>query len=356
MSVFFIAEAGVNHNSSIALAKELIDAASDAGADAVKFQTFTAETLLTKDAEKASYQLLTTQKSESQYDMIRSLELDYEAHKTLIEYCNLKNIRFLSTPFDIKSLKMLVRQLCLKTIKIPSGELTNGPFLLQAAKMGKKVILSTGMSNLNEIERALKIINFGFERPQSEFNFSHAEDLYSEIRSSSSLRKRVTLLHCTTEYPAPPSEVNLKAMQTMKKKFGLDVGYSDHTEGIHIPIAAVAMGATLIEKHFTIDRSLPGPDHKASIEPHQLKSLINNIKELEVAFGDGEKTPTKSELKNIPIIRKSLVATTQIKKGEKFTEENITTKRPGSGKSPMEYWDLIGQTSSRNYSNGDLIE
>lgn len=327
---FIIAEAGVNHNGDVGIAKKLVDEAVLAGADAVKFQTFKAENLVCKNAGKAEYQLETTNKTESQFDMLKRLELTPEMHIQLIEYCRKRNIMFLSTPFDIDSLHYLV--VCgVDIIKIPSGEITNYPLLREVGKTGKKVILSSGMSTLEETESAVKILT---------------ENGCGEI----------TVLHCNTEYPTPYQDVNLKAMLTLKERLGVRVGYSDHTLGIEIPIAAVALGAEMIEKHFTLDKNMEGPDHKASLEPGELQAMVKAIRNIESALGNGEKKPSESEKKNIDIARKSIVARCDIRKGETYTEENLTTKRPGKGISPMRWNEIIGQKAIRNFSADELIE
>ena len=330
--VFIIAEAGVNHNGSIELAKKLIDAASESGADAVKFQTFKAEKLVSKNAQKADYQKQTTDIKESQFDMIKKLELDMDTHKELIDYCQNKDIMFLSTPFDHDSIELL-SDLGLEIFKIPSGEITNLPYLRKIGKLNKKVILSTGMADIGEIEDALDI-----------------------LISSGTNKENITVLHANTMYPTPMEDVNLRAMQTIASTFKVDVGYSDHTLGIEVPIAAVALGAKVIEKHFTLDRNLPGPDHKASLETDELKAMVKAIRNIEKALGNGIKKPSKSEMPNIEIARKSIVAKTTIKKGEIFTEENITIKRPGNGISPMRWDEIIGRISNKDYKEDDLIE
>lgn len=327
--VFVIAEAGVNHNGDIETAKKLIDAAADAGVDAVKFQTFKAEKIVCKTAEKAAYQLETTNKLESQYDMLKKLELTEQMHKELIKYCNMKKIMFLSTPFDIESIKMLAG-LGLQIFKIPSGEITNLPYLREMAKQRKKVILSTGMSSLNEVNDAVKVLRD-----------NGTDD--------------ITLLHCNSQYPTPLSDVNLMAMVKMRGTFGIPIGYSDHTQGIEIPIAAVALGASVIEKHFTLDKNMEGPDHKASLEPHEIKQMVEGIRKIELALGNGIKKVTESEKSNIGIVRKSIVASVNIKKGEIFTEKNLTTKRPGIGVSPMKWDEIIGTTADRNYEADEMI-
>ena len=327
-----ISEAGVNHNGDMSLAKKLIDVAADAKSDYVKFQTFTADELVSKNAEKADYQKAQTENSESHYEMIKKLELDFESHLELIEYCNKKKIKFLSTPFDIKSIDLLLK-LNLDYLKIPSGEITNYPYLKHIASTQKSIIMSSGMATQNEIEMAINTLtDNGVELNQ------------------------LSLLHCNTEYPTPFEDVNLLVMKSLKEKFKVSVGYSDHTPGIEVPIAAVALGARIIEKHFTLDRSLPGPDHAASLEPNELKIMIEKIRNIENSLGNGVKKPSKSEIKNIPIARKSIVARTSIKKGENFSEKNITTKRPGTGISPMQWDELLGKESKYDFEIDDLIK
>ena len=324
--VFIIAEAGVNHNGSFELAKQLVDKACEAGADCVKFQTFKPENLVNKNAQKAKYQIKNTGNSESQLDMLKKFSLTFDNFKELKEYCDKKGIMFLSTPFDLESIDFLA-DLGIKIFKIPSGEITNLPCLKKINSHKKEVILSTGMSTLNEIQDALNIL----------------KDC------------KVSLLHCTTEYPCPYDNVNMKAMLTMKDKFNLPVGYSDHTQGIEIPIMAVAMGATIIEKHFTLDKNMEGPDHKASLEPDELKQMVKEIRNVEKAFGSGVKEPQESEKKNIKIARKSIVAKCDIKKGDLFSESNLTCKRPGNGISPMKWDEIIGTIANKDYEEDDLI-
>lgn len=330
--VLIIAEAGVNHNGDLALAKQLIESAAQAGADLVKFQTFTADRQVTKSAAKAQYQTQTTDKEESQHEMLRRLELTREMHEMLIAHCALNHIGFLSTGFDIESIDLLV-SLGQDLFKIPSGEITNLPYLRHIGRLKKSVILSTGMATLGDIEAAL-----------------------DALEKAGTSRAHITVLHCTTEYPTPMAEVNLRAMLTIQQAFGVDVGYSDHTTGIEVATAAVAMGATLIEKHFTMDRSLPGPDHQASLEPAGLNAMISAIRNVEVALGDGIKRMTASEMKNTKVMRKSLVACRQIKAGEIFTEHNVTAKRPGTGISPMRWDEVIGRTAHREFAVDGLIE
>jgi len=331
MSVFIIAEAGVNHNGSIELAYKLIDVAIESGANAIKFQTFKAENLVSKNAQKADYQKETTDALESQFDMIKKLELNMETHKELIAYCQEKGIMFLSTPFDHESIDLL-SDLGLKIFKVPSGEITNLPYLRHIGSLGKQVILSTGMSNLREIRDALNIlINAG------------------------TFKSHITVLHANTMYPTPMEDVNLNAMLTIQAEFNIAVGYSDHTLGIEVDIAAVAMGASIIEKHFTLDKTMDGPDHKASLEPEDLKAMVSSIRNIEKALGGSEKKPSPSESANIEIVRKSIVASKSIKKGELFTEKNITTKRPGTGISPMEWDSILGKVAERDYQLDDLL-
>lgn len=329
--VFVIAEAGVNHNGSLELAKQLVDVAVAAGADAVKFQTFKADKLVSKVAQKAAYQKRTTAADESQYEMIKKLELDENAHREIISYCQQRRIMFLSTPFDHDSIDML-NDFGMPIFKIPSGEITNLPYLRHVGRLGKEVILSTGMADLGEIEDALEI-----------------------LLKAGTPRDKITVLHATTEYPCPIDEVNLLAIQTIRNAFGVKAGYSDHTQGIEVPIAAVAMGACVIEKHFTLDCNMEGPDHKASLEPEELKAMIFNIRRVSQAMGDGIKKPSKSETKNMAVARKSIVAARQIKVGETFSDKNITVKRPGTGINPMRWDEVIGQVAQKSYEEDDLI-
>lgn len=351
-----IAEAGVNHNGSTDLAYKLIDAAYTAGVDIVKFQTFKAKNLVTKDAQQAEYQKQNSSVTESQFDMLSRLELDYETHKSLVAYCDKLGIEFLSTAFDKESLHFLVEDLKLKTLKIPSGELTNAPFVLEHALTGCDLIVSTGMASLAEVESALAVIAFGLINHHSEPSEQAFAEAYSSVEGQNALKQKVTLLHCTTEYPAPVDEINLNAMTTLESAFKLTTGYSDHSAGITIPIAATALGAQLIEKHFTLDKLMQGPDHKASLEPDELTAMVRAIRDVEQALGNGVKSPQPSEVKNKPIARKSLVAAEGIKAGEVFTENNLTIKRPGDGLSPCKYWSLLGKRSQKDYSEGDLID
>ena len=332
MSVFIIAEAGVNHNGSIDLAKKLIDIASDAGADAVKFQTFKAENLLTEYAQKAEYQKMTTYSKESQFEMIKKLELDTEMHQILISYCLSRNIMFLSSPFDMDSIKLL-NDLSLEIFKIPSGEITNLPYLRQIGKLNKKVILSTGMSDIDDIRIALSIL----------------------IKAGTK-KDNITVLHANTMYPTPMEDVNLRAMKTIGETFDIAFGYSDHTLGIEVDIAAVALGASCIEKHFTLDKAMSGPDHKASLEPDELKAMVKAIRNIEIALGNNIKKPSKSELPNIQIARKSIVAKKNIKQGDIFSDDNLAIKRPGNGISPLKWDNVIGSKATKNYDENDLID
>jgi len=329
--ILIIAEAGVNHNGSLKYAKKLIDFAAEARVDFIKFQTFKAGSLMTHEAEKANYQKSISNKNESQFEMIKKLELDREAHEELINYCKTKNLQFLSTAFDHDSIDLLA-ELNIPLFKIPSGEITNLPYLRHIGGMGKPIIISTGMSTLNEIREAIKVLMM--EGVQKE---------------------EITVLHCNTEYPTPMEDVNLKAMLTIKENLNVRIGYSDHTSGIEIPLAAVAMGATVIEKHFTLDRKMPGPDHNASLEPSELKEMVVGIRNVEKAMGSSVKKPSKSEAKNISIARKSIVANKVIKKGELFSEKNLTTKRPGTGISPMKWDSIIGKPALADYERDDLI-
>ena len=330
-STLVIAEAGVNHNGDLRLAKQLVDAASKAGADVVKFQTFKASELVTEQAEQAKYQKKALCQSQGQLAMLKELELKLEHHVELIEYCKNLGIEFLSTAFDSKSIDDLAK-MNLKRWKIPSGEITNLPYLRQIGAQRKPIILSTGMANLGEIEAAI-----------------------AALEQAGALRNQITLLHCTTEYPAPVEEVNLRAMQTMAQSFGVAIGYSDHTDGIAVPIAAVAMGASVIEKHITLDRSMPGPDHKASLEPDQFSDMVEGVRTIEKALGNGIKRPTLSEQANLQVVRKSLVAARPIRAGELFSEANLKAKRPGTGISPMQWDDWIGRPAARDFQTNELI-
>ncbi len=330
--VYIIAEAGVNHNGCVKTAMKLIDYASNSGADAIKFQTFKADTLVTRYAEKAEYQKKINNDYDSQYEMIKRLELNYSDHITLSQYAFEKKIEFLSTPFDLESIDLLF-ELGLEKFKIPSGEITNLPYLEKIGRLNKEIILSTGMSTLKEIEQAISV-----------------------LISSGSKKENLTVLHCNTEYPTPLIDVNLKAMVNIGNTFNVNFGYSDHTLGIHVPVAAVSMGAKIIEKHFTCDKNMEGPDHKASLCPLELNQMVKLIRNTEIALGKSIKEPTGSEIKNIKIARKSIVAKTSIKKGENFSLYNLTTKRPGDGISPMKWHDVLKLVAKKDFKKDDLIE
>ena len=332
MKTLIIAEAGVNHNGDINRAFQLIDVAVSAGADFVKFQTFTADKLVTTYTKKADYQSEVTGNVETQYQMLSRLELTQEMHHELIAYCDKRNIEFFSTGFDIESVNFLI-SLGIKYVKIPSGEITNLPYLRHIGQLGKSVILSTGMATLGDIEAAIEA-----------------------LEQAGTPRSLMTVLHCTTEYPTPMNEVNLRAMQTISAAFGIPTGYSDHTSGIEVSIAAAALGATVIEKHFTLDKKLPGPDHKASLEPDELKAMVTAIRNIEISLGDGIIRLTPSEVLNKPVARKSLVAKKSIKAGDVLSAENITSKRPGNGISPMRWDEVIGRTAERDFAPDELIE
>jgi len=329
--VLVIAEAGVNHNGSYERALRMIDAAAGAGADIIKFQSFKTEKLVTRDAPKAAYQKTNTGNTGGQFDMLKKLELDHNAHLGLMNHCRIKGIRFMSTPFDADSAEML-QELGVEMFKVGSGDLTNVPLLRQLAGFGKPVIISTGMADLGEIGQALQVLLKGGLNKES-----------------------VMILHANTDYPTAYSDVNLRAMATIAQTFGITVGYSDHTDGIEVAVAAVALGARVIEKHFTLDRNLEGPDHKASLEPAELSAMVRSIRNIEEALGDGNKVPSEGEKKNIIAARKSIVAATDIRKGEIFTTENLTVKRPGSGMSPLLWDEIIGTFASRDYRKDELI-
>jgi len=352
---FIIAEAGVNHNGSMEMARRLIETAAEAGADAVKFQTFKSEKVISKFAEKASYQKNTTDAAESQLEMVKKLELGVDEHFALKSHCEACGILFLSTPFDLDSVDLLVEQMKVPQLKIPSGEITNAPLLLKIAQTGLPVIVSTGMATLGEIEQALGVLAFGYLGTGDSPSRRHFQEAFLSAEGQAALKCHVSLLHCTTEYPAPFEDVNLRAMDTLYQAFGLPVGLSDHTEGIAVPVAAVARGARIIEKHFTLNKGLPGPDHKASLNPEELKQMVAAIRQVEQAMGQARKIPAPSELKNKDIARKSLVAAKAIDAGERFTEENLTTKRPGNGISPLHYWDLLGKKADRAYREDEVI-
>jgi N,N'-diacetyllegionaminate synthase len=330
--VFIIAEAGVNHNGNIEIAKKLIDIAIGVGANAVKFQTFKAEKVISKFAQKAEYQYKITDKNETQLEMVKRLELDVDAHKELIHYCKKKGLMFLSTPFDIESIGLL-NELEVEILKIPSGEITNLPYLRKIGSLNRNIIISTGMADLEEIGKALDI-----------------------LLESGTSKDNITVLHCNSEYPTPFEDVNLTAMLTIRDTFRVNIGYSDHTPGIEVPIAAVALGATVIEKHFTLNKDMDGPDHKASLGPDELKSMVTAIRNIEKSLGDGIKRPSPSELKNRPLVRKSIIAGMDIKEGDMLTENNITVKRLGIGINPMEWDNVIGRKAIHDFKEDELIE
>ncbi len=353
--VYVIAEAGVNHNGDLTRAIALIDAAADAQADAVKFQTFRADALVTSAAPKAAYQVRQTGAEESQHAMLRKLELGREGHRTLADRCKARGIAFLSTPFDEQSLAFLADEMGLKQIKIGSGDMTNAPLLLEAARRGLGVILSTGMATGDEVAKALGALAYGYAGlPLDKANrAAFAGALKAHHKT---LAGKVILLHCTTDYPTAPADVNLRAMQTLRMRFGLPVGYSDHTEGLAIALAAAAMGACVIEKHFTMDRTLPGPDQKASLEPDELKMLVTSLRAIEDAMGDGDKHPRPAELANRDVARKSVVAARAIAKGAAIAAADLCVKRPGNGIAPDRIWDLIGKRADRDYAQEELID
>lgn len=353
---YVIAEAGVNHNGDINLAKQLISVAKACGADAVKFQTFKSEKLVSRKAQKAEYQKQTTDQNESQFNMIKKLELSFEQFEELAQYAKEKQITFLSTPFDEDSLHFLTRTLKLDTIKIPSGEMTNAPFLLACAQEQKKMIVSTGMCDLTEVQDALGVLAFGLLQKQESPSLQAFRASFFSTEGQAKLKQYVSLLHCTTEYPTPYDSVNLRAMYTLHDTFGLPFGLSDHTAGINIPLGATAMGAQMIEKHFTLDKNMEGPDHRASLNPEELVAMVTGIRQIEQAMGTGEKIACAAESKNKDIARKSLVALQPIQKGEKFTKENLGCKRPGNGVSPYEYWTFIGKIAATNYTEDELIQ
>ena len=352
--VFVIAEAGVNHNGSLEMAHRLVDAAADAGADAVKFQTFRAERLASRDAPKAAYQVRQTRGGESQFEMLRALELSDAGHRELLAHSGERGIEFMSSPFDEESLAFLVA-LGVRRLKLGSGELTNAPLLLAAARSGLPLIVSTGMATRAEVSEALGALAFGMDPAAGAPSRAAFASAWRTDAASARVRTRVTLLHCTTEYPSPPEEANLRAMATMRTAFGVACGYSDHSVGSTVSIAAVALGATTIEKHFTLDRGLPGPDHAASLEPAALTQFVRDIRSVEVALGDGVKAPMPAEIPNIAVARKSIVAATRIAQGERITEAHLAIKRPGTGRSPFDWWTILDSIADREYGPDDVI-
>ena len=355
-TTFVIAEAGVNHNGDLGLARQLVDAAADAGADCVKFQTFKADRLASASAQKAAYQQETTGAHESQLEMLRRLELSDDAHRELMARCAERDIAFLSTPFDHESLAFLAADLGLDRLKLGSGELTNGPLLLAAARTGLPLILSTGMATLQEVEDALGVLAWGWTVDDGAPSWGGFAAALRSHDGACAVASRTVLLQCTTEYPAPFVDVNLKAMDTLAKRFGVAVGLSDHTPGITMPIAAVARGATVIEKHFTLDKAMDGPDHRASLEPAELAAMVVGIRQVESALGDGIKQPAPSELGNRAIARKGVVAARAIAAGHVFTADDLACKRPEAGVSPMRLWELLGRSASRDYAADEPID
>ena len=356
MSVFIIAEAGVNHNGDAGMALELIDAAARAGADAVKFQTFRADQVVAATAPKARYQQETTGTGDSQLAMLRQLELSPDLHRALAERCRQRSIEFMSTAFDLASLRLLIEEVGVGRLKVPSGEITNGPLLAAIAAANLPVILSTGMSTLDEVADALGVLATVWLSGAPPRSLRGLRDLAVQPETRALLAERVTLLHCTTEYPAPPADINLRAMESLRTAFGLPVGFSDHSEGTLIPVAAAARDAAIIEKHFTLDRSLPGPDHSASLTPDELIRMVRDIRTVELALGSGVKAPAPSETPNIPIARRSLMTARAIAAGEAFGPGNLTAKRPAYGLSPMRFWDLLGRPARRNYGPEEIID
>jgi N-acetylneuraminate synthase len=354
-STFVIAEAGVNHNGDVALALRLVDCAADAGADAVKFQTFKASEMATASASKAPYQVTNTQAHGSQLEMLRRLELSAGDHELLVSRCSARGIHFMSTAFDAGSLTLL-STLRMPALKIPSGDITAGPLLLQAARLRRPLILSSGMSTLGDIEAALGVLAFGLSVDRAPIGLEDFAVAYQSADGRAALQEYVTLLHCTTQYPTPPGAVNLRAMDTLRAAFGLRVGYSDHTLGIDVSLAAVARGATVIEKHVTLDRTMPGPDHAASLEPPEFARLVQGIRTIELALGHATKFPAADELANRAVARRSLVVTRPVASGELFTPEMLAAKRPGTGRSPLEYWSVIGQRASRDYLADEAVD
>lgn len=354
--VFIIAEAGVNHNGSLDVALRLVDVAAEAGADAVKFQTFRADAVASRFAPKAEYQQVTTGESGSQLEMLRRLELDAAAHHAIAQHCRERGIEFMSSPFDLESARFLTRELGVQRVKLGSGELTNAPLLLEVGRSGLPVILSTGMSTEGDVAAAVGVLAFAWSAPEKEGpSCEHFERALQSPEARARLRERLTLLHCTTEYPAPFADVNLRAMDAMRERFGVRVGLSDHTAGISVALAAAARGAEVIEKHFTLDRAMPGPDHPASLQPGELKAMVQGIREVEQALGSGAKQPAPSEVRNRSAARKSLVAACAIAAGEPFTAANIAIKRPGTGLSPMQYWRVLGQRAPRSFEADEPI-
>lgn len=356
MPIEIIAEVGVNHNGDTALCLELLEAAAGAGADTVKFQTFDAESGVAKTAPKAAYQLDTTDPSESQFDMLKRLELPKDAYPTLVQRCRELDVEFLSTPFDLRSLEFLIDEVNVSRLKVASGEVTNGPLLVAMGRANRPVLLSTGMSTIKEIRAALGALAFGFLDDQSTPSLDRFAKAFSSEAGQAVLTERVAVLHCVTSYPVDIGDANVRAVETLGQAFGLPVGYSDHTQGMAAPLAAAALGATVIEKHFTLDTNLPGPDHKASMEPRAFADMVTLIREIDKSLGNGEKIPSAKELKILEIARRSLTALENIEEGDAYSSKTVGVQRPGTGISPMEYWGTINTLSSRAYHPGELIE
>ncbi|WP_342566955.1 N-acetylneuraminate synthase [Psychrobacillus sp. FSL K6-4046] len=352
---YIIAEAGVNHNGSLEMAKRLVDVAKQAGADAVKFQTFKAENIVTRSAQQADYQVNNLGEATSQFEMLKKLELSYKEFVELKLYCDANQIEFMSTPFDMESVNFLLNDIGMSKFKIPSGELTNSPFIHYIATKKRPMILSTGMATMEDIHDALSYIAYGLAFPRQKVDIDQVREFYQTLEAKLLLQEFVTVLHCTTEYPAPYETINLNAIIEMKRKLHLPTGFSDHSKGIAVPIAAVALGAEVIEKHFTLDQSLPGPDHLASLEPTDLKEMVVGVRAIERSLGTGEKIPTPIEYENRQAARKSIVAKVKIPVGEKFTESQLAIKRPGNGMPPSKYWDLIGKVAKKSYEVDELI-
>lgn len=355
--VQIIAEAGVNHNGNENLAIDLIDAAVSSGADVIKFQTFITEQLVSKEAIQAEYQEINSKQKETQYNMLKKLELSYPAFSRLQEYSQKKGIRFLSTAFDSKSLRFLTEELKLDTLKIASGELTNAPLMLEHARTKKNIILSTGMATLEEIKQTLEVFAFGFMSNSREApTIDGFKDSYDSIAGAEAVKEKVTIMHCTTQYPTPHEAINLNAIDLLRDKFNLKVGFSDHSDSVIVPSLAVVKGVTVIEKHLTLDNLMEGPDHLASLSPSRFREMVENIRLAELSLGAYEKKPSKGELKNKSVSRKSIHASKGLKKGELFSETNIVIKRPETGISPYNYWNLLGTKASKDYNGGDLID
>ena len=354
-AVNVIAEGGENHNGSLETAFALVDVAADAGADAVKFQTFRADALAARTAPKAAYQKATTGAAQSQYDMLKALELSHDAHAAILAHCRACGIEFLSTPFDNGSLRYLVDELGVTRLKIGSGDMTNAPLLLDAANRGRSIVLSTGMAELAEVEEALGVLAFGYLNYQMPTRAAFA-DAWTSRAGRAALADKVSILHCTTEYPAPPDSINLRAMDTLAEAFGLPVGLSDHSDGTSVAVAAVGRGARIVEKHLTLDRTMPGPDHRASLEPADFHRMVADIRIAERALGSSDKTPAEAERANIPVARKSVVAARPIGVGETFTGDNVTVKRPGGHLPPTAYWDVLGRRATRAYQPDEPLD